>query len=171
MTERRPVPPQVEPWPRWVRFPLIGALAAVVVYGLVASFQSGISSDALRVVIAAVVIPALLAPIQLRRRRRRKVKQAGTVVQHTRALIERLEAESALPAQQRPSGASDESLREVSARSDRALQLLRQGSRGEAAELLGELPAATTTWNRSSPLRRQVAEGAKLARRSAKRSS
>ena len=49
-------PAQVEPWPKWARFPLIAALVAVVVYGVVASVHSGINTDALRVVIAAVLI-------------------------------------------------------------------------------------------------------------------
>ncbi len=171
MSDPRTGPREVEPWPKWVRFPLIAALVAVVVYGLVASLDSGISSTALRVVIAAVVIPALLAPIQLWGLRRRNANLPGTVVHHTRTLIEGLDAEGSLPAQQRTTGATDESLHEVSARSARALQLLRQGSRVEAAGLLGDLPAATTSWNRSSSLRRQVAEGAKLARRLAKRPS
>lgn len=171
MSDPRPNPTQVEPWPKWVRLPLIGALVAVVLYGVIASFHSGFSSAALRVVIAAVVIPALLAPIQLWGLRRRNANLPGTVVHHTRTLIEGLDAEANLAVQERTTGATDESLGEVSIKAAQALKMLQQGSRGEAAGLLGELPSATTSWNRTSQLRRQVAEGAKLAQRLAKRSS
>ena len=73
----RSVAKSIEPWPKWVRFPLIAALVGVVVYGVIASVNSGISTAALRVVVAAVVIPALLIPIQLWGVRRRRARSGN----------------------------------------------------------------------------------------------
>ena len=58
-----------------MRYPLIVAFAALVVYGLVAAFTSGSASapGALRVALSAVLVPAVLAPLLIwggRRRRR-----------------------------------------------------------------------------------------------------
>jgi hypothetical protein len=62
---------EVKPWPTWVRYPLIAVFAVVVVVGLVLAVTSGVDDAVWRIVIAAVLIPALLIPVQLWGRRRR----------------------------------------------------------------------------------------------------
>jgi hypothetical protein len=62
---------EVKPWPTWVRYPLIAVFAVVVVVGLVLVVTSGVDDAVWRIVIAAVLIPALLIPVQLWGRRRR----------------------------------------------------------------------------------------------------
>jgi predicted lysophospholipase L1 biosynthesis ABC-type transport system permease subunit len=65
---------EVKPWPTWVRYPLIAVFAVVVVVGLVLAVTSGVDNALWRIVIAAVLIPAVLIPLQrwgLRRRARR----------------------------------------------------------------------------------------------------
>jgi hypothetical protein len=62
---------EVEPWPAWVRYPLIAAFVVVVVVGIFFALRDGVDSAVLRILIAAVVIPALLAPVILWRSRRR----------------------------------------------------------------------------------------------------
>lgn len=69
-----PMAGDVKPWPTWVRYPLIAAFAVMVVIGLVLATTSGIQAATVRVIIAGVLIPAVLAPLQLwgvRRRARR----------------------------------------------------------------------------------------------------
>ena len=61
----------VEPWPTWVRYPLIAVLVVVAVGGILAFFSSGVNGAAIRIVVAAVLVPALLVPLQLWGRRRR----------------------------------------------------------------------------------------------------
>ena len=62
---------EVKPWPTWVRYPLIAVFAIVVVVGLVLAVTSGVDNELWRIVIAAVLIPAVLLPVQLWGRRRR----------------------------------------------------------------------------------------------------
>lgn len=62
---------EVKPWPTWVRYPLIAAFAIVVVVGLVLAVTSGVDNAIWRIVIAAVLIPAVLLPLQLWGRSRR----------------------------------------------------------------------------------------------------
>ena len=62
---------QVEPWPAWVRYPLIAVFVVVVVVGIFFALRDGVDSAVIRILIAAVVIPALLAPVILWRSRRR----------------------------------------------------------------------------------------------------
>jgi Flp pilus assembly protein TadB len=61
---------QVTPWPTWVRYPLIAVFAVVVVVGLVLAVTSGVHGAVIRILVAAVVIPALLAPVLVWRSRR-----------------------------------------------------------------------------------------------------
>lgn len=57
-----PIAPAVQPWPKWLRCPLVAGLAAVVVYGLT-SMSSDIDSAAVRIAVsvgAASLLAALL---------------------------------------------------------------------------------------------------------------
>lgn len=62
---------QVEPWPAWVRYPLIAVFVVVAVVGIFLALHHGVASAAIRILIAAVVIPSLLAPVLVWRSRRR----------------------------------------------------------------------------------------------------
>jgi hypothetical protein len=66
---------EVKPWPTWVRYPLVAVLAAVVVVGLVLALTNGVDNAVWRIVIAAVLIPAVLLPLQVWGRRRRSERQ------------------------------------------------------------------------------------------------
>jgi predicted lysophospholipase L1 biosynthesis ABC-type transport system permease subunit len=68
---------EVKPWPTWVRYPLIAVLAIVVIIGLVLALTNGVDNAVWRIVIAAVLIPAVLLPVQLWGRRRRAERRAG----------------------------------------------------------------------------------------------
>ena len=67
-------PRQVTPWPAWVRYPLVAGFALVVLFGLVSALTSGVDAAAWRVVVVAVLVPALLTPLvvwgRVRRERR-----------------------------------------------------------------------------------------------------
>jgi Flp pilus assembly protein TadB len=69
----------VQPWPAWVRYPVIVVLVVVAAYGIATLVTSGTDRAVVRIVVAAVLIPALLLPIQLwgRRRRAERQRQAG----------------------------------------------------------------------------------------------
>lgn len=60
---------QIEPWPTWGRYPLIAVLVVVAVVGILTFIQSGLSGAVVRIVLAAVLVPALLVPLQLWGRR------------------------------------------------------------------------------------------------------
>lgn len=68
---------EVKPWPTWVRYPVIAVLAVVVIVGLVLAVTNGVDNAVWRIVIAAVLIPAVLLPLQLWGRRRRAERQSG----------------------------------------------------------------------------------------------
>lgn len=74
MTEQ----PDVQPWPRRVRYPLILLGIAVAAGCIALVIGSGAGSGAVRVVAAAVLIPAVLAPVQVWGRRRRARRERGT---------------------------------------------------------------------------------------------
>ena len=67
MSDERPV----EPWPTWVRYPLIGVLVVVAGVGIITFLGSGTSGAVVRIVLVAVLVPLLLVPLQLWGRRRR----------------------------------------------------------------------------------------------------
>lgn len=75
MTQQR----EVEPWPAWVRYPLIAVLAVVAVFGMVTFLHSGVDSTVLRIVLVVVLVPLVLTPLQVwgRRRRSRRLEARG----------------------------------------------------------------------------------------------
>ena len=101
---------EVTPWPAWVRYPLIAALAVVVVVGLVLAVTSGVDSAVWRILIAAVVIPALLAPVQLWGVRRRSHRSALHLAEDLDRLRARIAEEREVEPARRTSGADDQSL-------------------------------------------------------------
>lgn len=66
---------EVRPWPRWLRYPVAAVLVVAASYGLARVVTAGTDSAVLRVVVAAVLIPALLAPVQFWGRRRRAARR------------------------------------------------------------------------------------------------
>ena len=101
---------EVKPWPAWVRYPLIAALAVVVVVGLVLALTSGVDSAVWRILIAAVVIPALLAPFQLWGLRRRSHRGGLRLAEDLDRLGARIAEERDVEPARRTSGATDQSL-------------------------------------------------------------
>lgn len=64
----------VKPWPRWVRYPLIGIVVGLVVWAILTGSASQAAGAGLRVGIAvgvAIVVSAVLGPIGRRRREAR----------------------------------------------------------------------------------------------------
>ena len=74
-------------WPAWVRYPVIGVFAIVVLDGVISAFTSGVDGAVLRIVVAAVLVPALLTPLvswgKARRGSRRTAATHGSATRAT----------------------------------------------------------------------------------------
>ena len=64
-------------WPAWVRYPLLGLLAVVVLVGLASALTTGVDGAVVRILVATVLVPALLAPVVWWGRARRSRRSAG----------------------------------------------------------------------------------------------
>lgn len=101
---------EVKPWPTWVRYPLIAVFAVVVVAGLVLAVTNGVDDADWRIVIAAILIPALLVPLQVLGLRRRSQRLARRFGGDLGRLQERIAKERDTDPSRRTSSADDHSL-------------------------------------------------------------
>ena len=153
----------VEPWPAWVRYPVIAVLAAVAVLGIVAFLRSGVDAAVVRIVLVVVLVPLLMAPLQLWGLRRRSQRLVPRLDAELAGLEGEIERERAVEPARRSSAATDASLSRGADTVARARGLLVAGSEHEAAVLVRELGSSTgTSW--SGALGRQLATCARTAR-------
>ena len=124
----------VKPWPARVRYPLIAVFAAVVLVGLGLAVTSGVDSAVVRIVIAAVLIPALLASFQVWGLHRRSQRLAPRLAGDLERLQARIAQERDVEQSRRTSGASDQSLIAAADAVAVARNHLAAGDEREAAE-------------------------------------
>ena len=134
----------VKPWPAWVRYPLIAVFAAVVVVGLVLAVTRGVDGAVWRIVIAAVLVPTLLAAFQVRGLLRRSQRLAPRLAGDLERLQDRIAQERDVEPSRRTTGASDQSLIAAADAVAVARNHLAQGDEPEAAERVQALSPSWT---------------------------
>lgn len=153
-------------WPGWARWAVLGGLGAIVVVGIVLAAAGGrLEGATLRILIAAVAIPALLTPFQLLGLRRRSDRVRERLHGELGTLEAGLDRERATALPERATDASDTQLTSVSAwvRSTRE-QVSSDASGAEVAASLDRLGELTSQWPADAPLTREVARCRALGR-------
>lgn len=147
--------PQEEPdgvLPSWLRYPIIVLFAAFVLSGLVILLYDRGWLPLVGPFLAVIFASTLVFLIMWARSRRAK-KLGAEAAQQLRELSVTVSRERALPVQDRPSGASDESLAGAAEQVELALQRLawghEQGAAPHVVELVG---TARRSWRPEAPL-------------------
>lgn len=158
MTEQR----QIEPWPKWVRYPLVAVLVVLSLVGIVAVLHGHVAAAVIRTVLIVTLVPILFGPLQSWGLRRRADRLRPRFDAELGSLAELVDLEREVEPARRTSGAPDESLGEAGAVVARARNLLVVGADRTAAAYVEELGRSAASW--SGPLGRQLASCVGLAR-------
>jgi len=143
-------------WPAYVRYPVIVVLAGVGMIGVITlAYGAGWLSIAGPFV--AVVATSVIVFVVLWWRSWRLERLAAVAADLLRELGPAIAEERRLPAADRPTAASDESLEQAAAQVESALQRLAWAHEQGAAPVLTDLVAsARESWRPEAPLTRQV---------------
>ena len=150
-------------WPASVRYPVIVVLAAAGLIGIIAVLYDGgwlpLAGPFVAVVVASVIVFFVMW-WRSRRLRRLSLAAAGRL----RSLGPAIERERALPAAERPTGASDQSLEQAAQQVGSALQRLAWGHEQGAVPVMADLAAnARRSWAPDAPMTREVEEISRTA--------
>ncbi len=142
--------------PTWVRYPLIVLFAAFVLTGLVILlYDRGwlpLAGPFVAVIVASTVVYLVMWS------RGRQMKKLGAeATQRLHELSGGISRERSLPVQDRPSGATDQSLDSAAEQAELALQRLAWGHEQGAAPHVAQLvDTARRSWHREAPLTLQT---------------
>lgn len=151
----------VKPWPKWARVLFWGGFACFLMFAFAETAAAAASGefdwDSVRIALVVVAGPGLavlFVSLVMRRRAESSMKHLDGQLAH---LAQQVRQEQGIPADERPSRATDDSLRETVAATTAARTALWHGDPRELAALpqLHQVPAE---WRPESPLARTMAQ-------------